>query len=171
MFLKYYLFLQNKHNFLTIKTQAIMKAKIIVAMLLLLSLATNVMGQDGKNSLGRGYRGFVEVDIPGISTTHGYQFNPNIYAGIGIGAIVTMGGSGWYTTANFRYDATIKDKFTPFFDVKIYTRKGYKFDHIHPSIGYRFKHFNVKAGYLIQKGESNFLSLGIGFDFGGRKKK
>ena len=154
-----------------------MKVKFIATMLLLLSLATNVMGQESKNSLGRGYRGFIETEewdnfaVLNVSTTHGYQFTPNIYAGIGVGVAASIGGSGWYTTANFRYDATIKDKFTPFFDVKIYTRKGYKFDHIHPSIGYRFKHFNVKAGYLIQKGESNFLSLGIGFDFGGRKKK
>lgn len=154
-----------------------MKVKFIATMLLLLSLATNVMGQEGKNSLGRGYRGFVEVEemdnfaVLNVSTTHGYQFNPNIYAGIGIGAIVTMGGSGWFTTANFRYDATIMEKFTPFFDVKLYTTKGIKFNHIHPSIGYRLKHFNVKAGYLIQKGESDFFSVGIGFDFGGRKKK
>lgn len=154
-----------------------MKAKIIVAMLLLLSLATNVMGQDGKNSLGHGYRGFIETEewanfaVLNVSTTHGYQFNPNIYAGIGVGAIVTMGGGGWFTTAKFRYDATIKDKFTPFFDVKIYTRKGYKFDHIHPSIGYRFKHFNVKAGYLMNGEGDGGLTFGIGFDFGGRKKK
>lgn len=39
-----------------------MKAKIIVAMLVFLSLATNEMGQESKNSLGRGYRGFVEVE-------------------------------------------------------------------------------------------------------------
>ena len=154
-----------------------MKVKFIATMLLLLSLATNVMGQDGKNSLGRGYRGFIETEewcnfaVLNVSTTHGYQFNPNIYAGIGVGVAASIGGSGWYTTANFRYDATIKDKFTPFLDVKIYTRKGYKFDHIHPSIGYRFKHFNVKAGYGLSKKGDDFFTFGIGFDFGGRKKK
>ena len=61
-----------------------MKVKVIATMLLLLSLATNVMGQESKNSLGRGYRGFVEVGLPGISTTHGYQFNPNIFVGVGV---------------------------------------------------------------------------------------
>ena len=154
-----------------------MKVKVIATMLLLLSLATNVMGQVGKKSLGRGYRGFIETEewgnfaVLNVSTTHGYQFNPNIYAGIGVGAIVTMGGGGWFTTANFRYDATIMGKFTPFFDVKLYTTKGIKFNHIHPSIGYRLKHFNVKAGYLLSKKGDDFFSVGIGFDFGGRKKK
>ena len=60
-----------------------MKVKVIATMVLLLSLSFNAMGQEGKKSLGSGYRGFVEVDIPGISTTHGYQFNPNIFAGAG----------------------------------------------------------------------------------------
>ena len=144
-----------------------MKVKVITTMVLLLSLATNVMGQDGKNSLGRGYRGFVEVDIPGISTTHGYQFNPNIFVGVGASWI---GDSDWAALAKFRYDATIKDKFTPFFDVNTYIEKDYEFN-IHPSVGYRFKHFNVKVGYLMDGEGDGGLTVGIGFDFGGRKKK
>ncbi len=144
-----------------------MKVKVIATMLLLLSLATNVMGQESKNSLGRGYRGFVEVDIPGISTTHGYQFNPNIFVGVGASWI---GDSDWAALAKFRYDATIKDKFTPFFDVNTYIEKDYEFN-IHPSVGYRFKHFNVKVGYLMDGEGDGGITFGIGFDFGGRKKK
>ena len=144
-----------------------MKVKVIAMILLLLSLATNVMGQESKNSLGRGYRGFVEVDIPGISTTHGYQFNPNIFVGVGASWI---GDSDWAALAKFRYDATIKDKFTPFFDVNTYIEKDYEFN-IHPSVGYRFKHFNVKVGYLMDGEGDGGLTFGIGFDFGGRKKK
>ena len=144
-----------------------MKVKVIATMLLLLSLATNVMGQESKNSLVRGYRGFVEVDIPGISTTHGYQFNPNIFVGVGASWI---GDSDWAALAKFRYDVTIKDKFTPFFDVNTYIEKDYEFN-IHPSVGYRFKHFNVKVGYLMDGEGDGGLTFGIGFDFGGRKKK
>ena len=144
-----------------------MKVKVIATMLLLLSLATNVMGQESKNSLGRGYRGFVEVDIPGISTTHGYQFNPNIFVGVGASWI---GHSDWAALAKFRYDATIKDRFTPFIDVNTYIEKDYEFN-IHPSVGYRFKHFNVKVGYLMDGEGDGGLTFGIGFDFGGRKKK
>lgn len=147
-----------------------MKVKVIATMLLLLSLATNVMGQEGKKSLGSGYRGFVEVGIPGISTTHGYQFNPNIYVGVGVVGMSWIGGSDWAGLVNFRYDATIKDKFTPFIDVNTYIEKDYEFN-IHPSVGYRFKHFNVKVGYLMDGEGDGGLTFGIGFDFGGRKKK
>ena len=153
-----------------------MKVKFIATMLLLLSLATNVMGQDGKNSLGRGYRGFVETEewdnfaVLNVSTTHGYQFNPNIYVGVGVVGISWIGGSDWVGLANFRYDATIKDKFTPFIDVNTYIEKDYEFN-IHPSVGYRFKHFNVKVGYLMDGEGDGGLTFGIGFDFGGRKKK
>ena len=144
-----------------------MKVKVITTMVLLLSLSFNAMGQESKNSLGRGYRGFVEVDIPGISTTHGYQFNPNIFVGVGASWI---GHSDWAALAKFRYDVTIKDKFTPFFDVNTYIEKDYEFN-IHPSVGYRFKHFNVKVGYLMDGEGDGGLTFGIGFDFGGRKKK
>ena len=144
-----------------------MKVKVIAMMVLLLSLSFNAMGQESKNSLGRGYRGFVEVDIPGISTTHGYQFNPNIFVGVGASWI---GDSDWAALAKFRYDATIKDKFTPFIDVNTYIEKDYEFN-IHPSVGYRFKHFNVKVGYLMDGEGDGGLTFGIGFDFGGRKKK
>ena len=144
-----------------------MKVKVITTMVLLLSLSFNAMGQESKNSLGRGYRGFVEVDIPGISTTHGYQFNPNIFVGVGASWI---GHSDWAALAKFRYDATIKDKFTPFFDVNTYIEKDYEFN-IHPSVGYRFKHFNVKVGYLMDGEGDGGFTIGIGFDFGGRKKK
>ena len=42
-----------------------MKVKVIAMILLLLSLATNVMGQEGKYNLGRGYRAFVEIEEMG----------------------------------------------------------------------------------------------------------
>ena len=45
-----------------------MKVKVIATMLLLLSLATNVMGQEGKYNLGRGYRPFVEIEEIGIQS-------------------------------------------------------------------------------------------------------
>ena len=48
-----------------------MKVKFIAMMLLLLSLATNVMGQEGKYNLGRGYRAFVEIEEIGIQSIRG----------------------------------------------------------------------------------------------------
>ena len=49
-----------------------MKVKVIATMLLLLSLATNVMGQEGKYNLGRGYRAFVEIEEIGINLLGDY---------------------------------------------------------------------------------------------------
>ena len=155
-----------------------MKAKIIVAMLVLLSLATNAMGQEGKYNLGSGYRGFVEVDqlldyeIIFLSTTHGYQFNPHIFAGACVTYMASKAGNEWNLNANVRIDATTKGKFIPFLDVKTYIlpKDDYLLN-IHPSIGCRYNHINVKAGYWKVKNADGIFTIGIGFDFGGRKKK
>ena len=48
-----------------------MKVKVIAIILLLLSLATNVMGQEGKYNLGRGYHAFVEIEEIGIQSIRG----------------------------------------------------------------------------------------------------
>ena len=153
-----------------------MKTKIITVAIILFSLVSNVMGQEGKYNLGRGYRGFVEVDKPldyeliFFSTTHGYQFNPHIFAGAGVTYMVSTAGDEWNLNANVRIDATSKGKFIPFLDVKTYIKDDYLFN-IHPSIGCRFNHINVKAGYWKVKDAGGIFTIGIGFDFGGRKKK
>lgn len=153
-----------------------MKVKVIATMLLLLSLATNVMGQEGKYNLGRGYRGFIDVEemgnfgIVNFSTTHGYQFNPHIFVGAGVNCMAMIGESLWAYSANVRFDATSKGKFNPFFDLKTYFQKDIFFN-LHPTVGCRFNHFNVKAGYWFDQDFAGFFTIGIGFDFGGRKKK
>ena len=153
-----------------------MKVKVIAMILLLLSLATNVMGQEGKYNLGRGYRAFVEIEEMGnfgiinLSTTHGYQFNPHIFVGAGVNCMTMIGESLWAYSANVRFDATSKGKLNPFFDLKTYFQKDIFFN-LHPIVGCRFNHFNVKAGYWFDKDLAGFFTVGIGFDFGGRKKK
>ncbi|MBR4047250.1 MAG: hypothetical protein IKK07_02170 [Bacteroides sp.] len=153
-----------------------MKVKVIATMLLILSLATNVMGQEGKYNLGRGYRGFIDVEEMGnfgiinFSTTHGYQFNPHIFVGAGVNCMAMIGESLWAYSANVRFDATSKGKFNPFFDLKTYFQKDIFFN-LHPTVGCRFNHFNVKAGYWFDQDFAGFFTIGIGFDFGGRKKK
>lgn len=151
-----------------------MKAKVMAMMAVLLLTVTNVMGQEGKNSLGHGYRGFIGIEeledfaAINLSTTHGYQFNPNIFVGVGVDYMGVIGGFGWLEHADFRYDKTFKDKYNLFFDMKIYTYKLKEFK-FRPSIGYRFNHFNINAGVWMGKGD-NLFSIGIGWDFGGRKK-
>ena len=90
-----------------------MKTKIITVAIVLFSLATNVMGQEGKYNLGRGYRGFIDVEEMGnfgiinFSTTHGYQFNPHIFVGAGVNCMAMIGESLWAYSANVRFDATM----------------------------------------------------------------
>lgn len=153
-----------------------MKTKIITVAIILFSLVSNVMGQEAKYNLGRGYRGFIDVEEMGnfgiinFSTTHGYQFNPHIFVGAGVNCMAMIGESLWAYSANVRFDATSKGKFNPFFDLKTYFQKDIFFN-LHPTVGCRFNHFNVKAGYWFDQDFAGFFTIGIGFDFGGRKKK
>ena len=117
-----------------------MKVKVIATILLLLSLATNVMGQEGN------------------------------FVGAGVNCMTMIGESLWAYSANVRFDATSKGKLNPFFDLKTYFQKDIFFN-LHPTVGCRFNHFNVKAGYWFDKDLAGFFTVGIGFDFGGRKKK
>ncbi|MBO5380911.1 MAG: hypothetical protein J6A40_02310 [Bacteroides sp.] len=153
-----------------------MKTKIVTVAIVLFSLVSNVMGQEAKYNLGRGYRGFIDVEEMGnfgiinFSTTHGYQFNPHIFVGAGVNCMAMIGESLWAYSANVRFDATSKGKFNPFFDLKTYFQKDIFFN-LHPTVGCRFNHFNVKAGYWFDQDFAGFFTIGIGFDFGGRKKK
>lgn len=153
-----------------------MKTKIFIVMMALFLLVPDAIGQEVKNSLGHGYRGFVDIEemerFAGISfsTTHGYQFNPNIYVGLGVDFFAVIGGSAWLKHADFRYDKTFKEKYNLFFDLKIFTQKGDNFA-FRPAIGYRFNHFNINAGVWMGSKGDNLFSIGIGWDFGGRKKK
>lgn len=157
-----------------------MKIRALTIFLVLLAFTCVVNGQEinlKKESgfLGHGYRGFVEIEAIGddvgisildLQTTHGYQFNPHFYAGVGIGLCTTMGGGGSIVHADFRYDV-LKGKHTPFVDLRFSGDHGLV---IHPSVGYRYKHFNVSIGGWFRKYEdTNYVTLRLGFDFGGRK--
>ena len=123
----------------------------------------------------KGYRGFVDWDnafgkmtyfdntdgklmrntqwFIGVSTSHGYQFNPHVFLGGGLmleGA-TPSGDLNFPVFADFRYDAAF-GKFTPFGDVRL----GYNFAdgggiYFSPTVGYRFS-WNHKLG----------LNLGVG---------
>ncbi|MDE7346374.1 MAG: hypothetical protein K2N48_06510 [Muribaculaceae bacterium] len=131
--------------------------------------------------LVRGYRGFVEWDnaigktdywndeildydkdtlwFLGLSTSHGFQFNPHLY--IGIGCMLSCANPTGDITipvfADIRYDAKF-GKFTPFVDF----RGGFYSDgtsygglYITPTIGYSFQHakkinFNLGLGVTLR---------------------
>lgn len=122
----------------------------------------------------QGYRGFIEWDntfgrsnyysesnsildrifYTGIATSHGYQFNHNIFLGTGIDFTIGYPGSMLPAFIDFRYDLLF-GKFTPFGDVRL----GYNMTagggiYFSPSIGYRFNwgrkvSLNIGIGYTL----------------------
>lgn len=143
-----------------------MKRQIIFIFMLLSAIVGSMARQPE-----RGYRGFLDWSnslrsekwverytkfYSGVSTSHGYQFNPWLYVG---------GGLDWeyHSSSNTNIFAVFVDgrtdlkfgKFTPFGDVRIGYRipeNGYKGDfYFSPSIGYRFS-WGRKVG----------INLGVG---------
>ncbi len=131
----------------------------------------------------RGYRGFVDWTnrvyhhtdpywsktyyVPGISTSHGYQFNPLLFAGVGLDySLEDSGffGKHYYDFSNYflslfadvRTDLQF-GKFTPFADLRIgLNATSYGTVYFSPSIGYRFN-WGRKVG----------LNLGVGYTLDG----
>ena len=126
----------------------------------------------------RGYRGFVEVggglgisdwagDYVGLTTSHGYQFNPYIFAGAGVGANYDFGNEIIFIPvfADFKYNV-LNSSITPMFGAKIgytvYDSRGVFFN---PSIGCRFglaEHFalNLTFNYTLQGAEIEYYYRG-----------
>lgn len=155
-----------------------MKKFILICLACLLSMTCHVMGQEVKanneyGTLGHGYRAFVEIEALknlgaiNFSTTHGYQFNPNLFVGAGVDYGAVIGGFFSFVHADIRYDILTGSNHTPFMDLKLIASK--EGMDILPSIGYRFKHVNIGARYWIDSGD-NIMTFSLGFDFGGRKQ-
>lgn len=125
----------------------------------------------------QGYRGFVDWTnriyhhwnktnySPGISTSHGYQFNPWLFAGVGLDySLEDTGffGNHYYDIDNYflsifadvRTDLQF-GKFTPFADLRIgVNATSIGTVYFSPSIGYRFNWgrkvgLNVGVGYTL----------------------
>lgn len=129
----------------------------------------------------RGYRGFADWTnrvyhhndiyssktyyVPGISTSHGYQFNPWLFAGVGLD--YSLEDTGFFDNHHYDFDnyflslfADVRTdlqfgKFTPFADLRIglnATSTGTVY--FSPSIGYRFNWgrkvgLNIGVGYTL----------------------
>ena len=147
------------------------------------------------NGVKRGYRGFVDLGYAigklygaknrmEVTTSHGYQFNPYIYAGLGAGVhyyyddgYFVYNGNGYFDDskwavpifANFRADFMNK-KIAPFLDLKIgyiiyNDANGF---YLSPTFGYRFGlksnlALNVGVGYNLQ--QAKIKSYGGGMTF------
>lgn len=112
-----------------------------------------------------GYKGFIDLgytfgvgdwgeDRMSFSTSHGYQFNPYLFAGIGIGANYYFDSELFaipifaHIRANF-----IDNKVSPYVDFKIGYSPNLDFEgfYMSPSIGCKIGAFNVGVGYVMQK--------------------
>lgn len=119
-----------------------------------------------RNGVQRGYRGFVELGYTvgtsdwddtnriEFATSHGYQFNPYFYAGLGIGVHYYHENAevGIPIFADLRTDI-LNNWITPYVDLKIgYTVNDGTGFYMSPTVGCRFGFANNRA-----------LSLGIGY--------
>lgn len=122
-----------------------------------------------------GYRGFVDlgysfgvgdynVDRLEFSTSHGYQFSPNFYLGVGAGLNYFHDGevASVPLFANPRVDFST-GQISPFIDLKVgYTVSEYvEGFYLAPSVGVRFdiqnnKGINLSLGYTMQKAEAYY---------------
>lgn len=164
--------------------------KIIITLILV--VMCNCMVHSKEPSAG--YRGFIEWDnsfgpvdyrhsenildwiiYTGISTSHGYQFNNNLYLGAGLDVSIGNPGSMVPVFADFRYDRAF-GKFTPFGDIRIgYNLAGNRGLYLSPTIGYRFNWgrkaaFNIGLGVTLLGDQEhdcvyNIFSARLGFDF------
>lgn len=123
----------------------------------------------------KGYRGFVDLGFtPGVgdlatnrlefSTSHGYQFNPYFYLGLGAGLHYYYEGGDAFVIPVFVNPRVnfIDGNITPFVDLKL----GYSFVdaegfYFNPNIGVSFKvqeknAINVSIGYTMQKAKYDY---------------
>ncbi len=158
--------------------------------------STSDKSGDGVKS---GYRGFIDVAyLLGdcniiddchrleVTTSHGYQFNPYIYAGLGVGFNVYkdfgLGTLGVFPVfAHFRYDI-LNRRITPFYectigysfgdieDIYASTALGCRFGlannkAINVSVNYSSQAFDFTDGQYIYSTNMGGLGLKIGFEF------
>ena len=171
-----------------------MKRSVLICVLLAL-LAWPITARN----LHRGYRGFVDFDnafgamsyydgahevmhdfqwFIGVSTSHGFQFNENLFVGGGL--LLSVAQPSLYGNvpvfADFRYDADF-GRFKPYADVRIGCNLLSPGLYFSPTVGHRFScgrkaNFNVGLGMMLlriddagKQAERCFFALKLGFDF------
>ncbi len=179
----------------------IMKRILFVLVILCVSLTHSY----AQSIVGKRYRGFVDVSVlpgndglykgfnsigVGFNTTHGYQINPHLFVGGGVGVQYYSLDYFENTYAipvyfDFRVDM-LKSKVTPFFDVKVgYATADIKGVYFSPNFGVRFAvgrrvGLNLNVGYSMQgytytethryyktleRAYIHSLNLSVGFDW------
>ena len=125
----------------------------------------------------QGYKGFLdfgytvgvgdfEEDRIEFSTSHGYQFNPHFYAGIGVGLSYFTDAEVLGVPIFAHIRANLLDKaISPYVDFRI----GYsptedvKGFYMAPSIGCKINSFNISLGYVMQKAPVYYYGYSGGY--------
>lgn len=139
---------------------------------------------DTESTLNKGYKGFVDLGY-GIgvgdydegriefSTTHGYQFSPYFFAGIGVGVNYFHEGDAVNIPifADFRGTLPIQNtKVTPFLDMRLgYSVNDVEGFYFTPSVGVRLAvskkcGLNIGLGYELQKAKVEYYSYYYDFE-------
>lgn len=131
---------------------------------------SNHISSNNNSGNNTGYKGFIDAgytigmrnfgtDRAELSTSHGYQFNPYIYTGAGIGIHYYIDSEVWALPIFGHIRANILDKKTsPYIEFKI----GYSITedvkglYISPSIGCKINSLNVSVGYIMQKAKYDY---------------
>ena len=163
------------------------------------SAAPSYSNSSSSRSLIRGYRGFVDGGVYvgrvvddgygttytriGFTTTHGFQFNPHIFLGGGLGWQVQAGDDLiedfdvlFPVYAAFRYDI-IDGKISPFASARIggYASLTNDYDntlaggYFNVNFGVRISRLNMSVGYEAMPGtfsEDDYYGNGKDYDFG-----
>ncbi len=158
--------------------------------LLLFAIVTLSLGAFARQPQ-RGYRGFIEWDnnirreagllegsrsnylYTGLSTSHGYQFNPHFFLGAGVAVqIYNKYYTGWILPIYLQARTDQKfGKFTPFGDMRI----GYSLTdgggiYFSPMIGYRFnwgRKLGINVGVGLTVKQITYDIFDIGYDDNG----
>lgn len=125
----------------------------------------------------KGYKGFVNLTVGGglgdygdnnigLSTSHGYQFNPYIYLGAGVGLSYYFDYETTFVPIFLDFKANLMDgKIIPFAGAKlgysVFDGTGFYFN---PTVGVKFaKSFNVSLGYTVQMTEMYYYDYNGGY--------
>lgn len=136
--------------------------------------------------LPRGYRGFIDISghansddcLYGLTTTHGYQINARMFAGIGVGCMAYAEDPDdmWMPIyAAYRFDILDRNV-SPFTSTRIGCLKALTFDggcfYWNVNFGVRMRRANLSLGYELTSDDYGTSSGGVfrfGFDLGKRK--
>ena len=131
---------------------------------------SNSLAFNGHSDNGAGYKGFIDlgytfgvgdlgIDRLELSTSHGYQFNPYLYAGAGIAVNYYLDAEvvGLPIFAHLRANI-LDNNISPYIDFRIgYSPlKDVQGFYMAPSIGCKIKSFNISVGYVMQKAKYSY---------------